>query len=215
MPKKKKEEKEEALVILLFLYILGIGLLMGGILWGILAIGLAILLTIAMFPKVAEVTKTIIEGITELIKKRKVTKPSTVSYPSTTKAEAVEQPRMVEEIIARIREFRPYRRPYKEKQLEDMLIQHLRYFYPSLRTQLSHERTRIDAQIEKVGIEIKFQPSEGEYDRLYGQIEKYLRHLDYIIAVIGYERTAESTDQFRKRLKDTNWDERVFVVSTP
>jgi len=213
MPKeKKKEEKEQTLVFLLFLYIIGLGLLMGGILWGILFVGLGILFTIALFPKVGEVVKTLINGIIDLIEKRKI---STPSIPSNSKVEVVEKPRMVEEVIGRIREFRPYRRACKEKHIEDMLMQHLRIFYPSLRTQLQYERTQIDAQIGKVGIEIKYQPNESELDRLYGQIEKYLRHLDYIIAVIGYERSAESTDQFRKRLKRANWDKQVFVVSIP
>ena len=39
-----------------------------------------------------------------------------------------------------------------------MLVSHLRAFYPYMRTQLTYERTRIDAQIGKVGIEIKYQP---------------------------------------------------------
>lgn len=213
MPKKRrKKEQEEASIIILVLFIIGIALLMSGILWGILAIGLAFLVTIAVFPKVGDVIKTLINGITELIEKRKI---STPSIPSNSKVEVVEKPRMVEEVIGRIREFRPYRRARKEKDIEAMLMQYLRGYYPSLRTQLQYERTQIDAQIGKVGIEIKYQPNESELDRLYGQIEKYLRHLNYVIAVIGYERSAESTDQFQKRLKRANWDKQVFVVSIP
>jgi len=213
MPKRRrKKEQEEASIIILVLFIIGIALLMSGNLWGILAIGLALLVTIAVFPEVGDVIKTLINGITELIEKRKV---STPSIPSNSKVEVVEKPRMVEEVIGRIREFRPYRRARKEKDIEAMLMQYLRGYYPSLRTQLQYERTQIDAQIGKVGIEIKYQPNESELDRLYGQIEKYLRHLNYVIAVIGYERSAESTDQFRKRLKRANWDKQVFVVSIP
>lgn len=94
-------------------------------------------------------------------------------------------------------------------------MQYLRVYYPSLRTQLSYERTKIDAQIGKIGIEIKYQPNEAELDRLCGQIEKYLRHLDYVIAVIGYERSRESVDYFRKRLRRRGLDEQVSVITIP
>ena len=95
-----------------------------------------------------------------------------------------------------------------------MLVSYLRAFYPDLRTQLTYERARIDAQIGKVGIELKFQPSAGAFDRLYGQIEKYLKHLKCVIVVIGYEKSKEDTRYFRNRLKERGWlKDRVFVIS--
>ena len=118
----------------------------------------------------------------------------------------------VKQVLRRIKRFTPYKRAKKEKELETMLVSYLRAHYPDMRTQLTYERARIDAQIGKIGIEIKYQPSE--FDRLYGQIEKYLKHLDYVIAVIGYEKSKETTRDFKKRLKARGWlDDRVFVIS--
>jgi len=122
----------------------------------------------------------------------------------------------VKQVLGRIKRFTPYKRPQKERELEAMLVSYLRAYYPDTRTQLTYERARIDAQIEKVGIEIKYQPGAGELDRLYGQIEKYLKHLDYVIAVIGYEKSKETTQYFKKRLKERGWlKDRVFVISAP
>jgi len=130
-------------------------------------------------------------------------------------AEAKPKPSEVKQVLIRIKRFKPFRRAKKEKELETMLVSNLRAFYPELRTQLTYERARIDAQIERIGIELKFQPNAGDFDRLYGQIDKYLRHLDYVIVVIGYEKSAEDTRFFKKRLKERGWLNRVFVVSTP
>jgi len=191
---------------------LGIGLLLGGYLVGIVAILLSLVITIAMFPAVGETISEIVKGLMSLIEGRKTKR---ISRPSSEETLLTEEPEPVTEIIQRIEEFKPYKRPHKEKQLEDMLMQYLRVYYPSLRTQLSYERTKIDAQIGKIGIEIKYQPNEAELDRLYGQIEKYLRHLDYVIAVIGYERSRESVDYFRKRLRRRGLDEQVSVITVP
>lgn len=117
-------------------------------------------------------------------------------------------------VLKKARQFSPYRKPRREKGLEAMLVSYLRAFYPDLRTQLTYERARIDAQIGQIGIELKFQPSAGAFDRLYGQIEKYLKHLMFVIVVIGYEKSKEDTRYFKKRLKERGWlNDRVFVVS--
>lgn len=120
----------------------------------------------------------------------------------------------IKDILRRIRQFEAPRKPSKESQLEDLLVTHLRVWYSDLRTQLSYERTKIDAQIGRIGIEIKLSPDEAELDRLYGQIDKYLEHLNSVIAVIFYERSRESTESFKKRMIKRGWlDKRVFVLS--
>ena len=79
---------------------------------------------------------------------------------------------------------------------------------------MAYQNTKIDAQIGNIGIEIKYQPSASEFDRLYGQTEKYLKSLEEIIVVIGYERTRELTESFEKRVKERGWlNSKVFVVS--
>lgn len=213
MPKKRKGERETRYLIILFLFILGIGLLTSGeFMGGVASILVGVLVTIALFPAVREVVGEIVKGLMSMIEERKTKR---TVHPPSEGTTTIEKPQQMAEVVQRIKECKPYKRPHKERQFEDMLMQHLRLFYPNLRTQLSYERTRIDAQIGKVGIEIKYQPNEGELDRLYGQIEKYLRHLDYVIAVIGYEMSRESVDYFRKRLRRRGLDTQVFVISIP
>jgi hypothetical protein len=44
-------------------------------------------------------------------------------------------------------------------------------------------------------------------------VEKYLKYLDYIIVVIGYEKGRENTDCFEKRIKDRGWlNSKVHVI---
>lgn len=132
---------------------------------------------------------------------------------SVKKAKLTEKRVSVQGLLKKIRKFEPPTKPKREKQLENMLISNLQAFYPNVRTQLTYERARVDAQIGSIGIEVKYQPNAGDFDRLYGQIEKYLKHLDSVIAVIGYERSKESTKYFKKRLQERGWlNKRVYVI---
>lgn len=117
------------------------------------------------------------------------------------------------QIIEKTRRFSPHKKPRKEKELENMLVAYLSASYPEIKTQMTYERARIDAQIGRVGIEIKYEPSASELDRLYGQVEKYLKHLDKVIVVIG-NGDRESIETFQDRLERRGWsDRRVFIVS--
>jgi hypothetical protein len=118
------------------------------------------------------------------------------------------------EILSEIKKFKIHKKPNTEKDLDSMLVHYLSAFYPEIETQIAYQNARIDAQIGDVGIEIKFQPSAGEFDRLYGQIDKYLKSLEKVIVVIGYERKRELTENFEKRMKERGWlNSKVFVVS--
>jgi hypothetical protein len=118
------------------------------------------------------------------------------------------------EILSRIKKFTIHKMPKTEKDLDSMLVHYLSAFYPDICTQVAYQNTKIDAQIGDVGIEIKYQPSSGELDRLYGQTEKYLKHLEKVIVVIGYEKSRELTETFEKRIKERGWlNNRVFIVS--
>jgi len=118
------------------------------------------------------------------------------------------------EILSKIKKFSIHTMPRAEKELGSMLVSYLSAFYPEIQTQQAFQNAKIDAQIGNVGIEIKFQPSAGEFDRLYGQVEKYLKGLEKVIVVIGYERTRELTQSFEKRVKERGWlNSKVFVVS--
>lgn len=118
------------------------------------------------------------------------------------------------EILSKIKKFTVHKKPNIEKDLDSMLVHYLSAFYPEIETQVAYQNARIDAQIGDVGIEIKFQPSASEFDRLYGQIDKYLKSLEKVIVVIGYEKTRELTENFEKRMKERGWlNSRVFVIS--
>jgi len=150
----------------------------------------------------------------EALMKRSPTKriPKKEAKPKRVKLKS-ETPK-VKQVLRRIKQFKPYRRAKKERELEAMLVSHLGAYYKNIRTQLTYERARIDAQIDKIGIEIKYQPSASDFDRLYGQIDKYLRHLEYVIVVIGYEKSTEDTKFFKDRLKERGWlNNKVFVIT--
>lgn len=130
-----------------------------------------------------------------------------------TRRRVTEERVSVKGLVNRIKRFEPHIRAKREKQLENMLVANLQAFY-TVRTQLTYERARIDAQVGNIGIEVKLQPSAGDLDRLYGQIEKYLNHLESIIAVIGNEKSKETTNYFKERLKKRGWlNKRVFVIT--
>jgi hypothetical protein len=116
------------------------------------------------------------------------------------------------EILSKIKKFTIHKMPKTEKDLDSMLVSYLSAFYPDISTRSTYQN--VDAQIGDIGIEIKFQPSSSEFDRLYGQVEKYLKGLEKVIIVIGYERTRERTETFEKRVKERGWlNSEVFVMS--
>lgn len=157
------------------------------------------------------ITKKKIETIIEPSKKKKA--PAKKSEVKSKAKVATQKTTELNQVLRKVRKFNPYKKPRREKGLEAMLVSYLRAFYPDLRTQLTYERARIDAQIGQVGIELKFQPNAGAFDRLYGQIEKYLKNLKFVIIVIGYEKSKEDTRYFTKRMKERGWlNDRVFVV---
>lgn len=123
-----------------------------------------------------------------------------------------EKPSELQKILQELREYRPLKPYTKEDQLQNSLMSWLSRTH-RIREQSAYENTKIDAVIGRIGIEIKLGPDEPEYDRLLGQIQKYLKHLDYVIAVVGRERSKESTEGFKDRLREMGWlDKRVFLV---
>jgi hypothetical protein len=116
------------------------------------------------------------------------------------------------EILNKIKKFTIHKKPNNEKDLDNMVVSYLSAFYPDVCTKGTYQN--VDAQIDNIGIEIKYQPSSSDFDRLYGQIDKYLKSLEKVIVVIGYERTREMTESFQKRVKERGWlNSKVFVVS--
>lgn len=116
------------------------------------------------------------------------------------------------EIVTKVKQFSPLRKPKKEKELEDMLLSFLQHSF-AVHPQQTYERATIDARIGSIGIEIKFQPSTGELDRLYGQVEKYLKYLQTVVVVIGYEKNREGISYFEERIEERGWlNKKVYVI---
>ena len=157
--------------------------------------------------------KKIRKGIN--IVKLREEKPKIAKVKPVAKKKVIPKTPELKRIVSKIKRFTPPKKPRGERELDNMLVSYLSAFYDVI-TKQTYERARIDAQIGKIGIEIKYEPSAGEFDRLYGQVEKYLRHLDYVIAIIGYEISRENTRYFKKRMKERGWlNDRVFVISIP
>ncbi len=213
--KREQQQARQACIVLAFIcFVLAIGMVSYGRLEGILILLPAFVFAVIAFPSIPEMIRSLFVEVRKVSEKRRMAKLASKARPESAVVEtSVATPSEVNAVIADIQDFRPYRRPRSEGELEDLLMQHLRGRYSSLRTQLQSERTQIDGQIGKIGIEVKFQPDEAAYDRLFGQVEKYLRHLSYIIVIIGYERSTESTEEFKKRLRNHGWDGRVFIVN--
>jgi hypothetical protein len=115
------------------------------------------------------------------------------------------------EILARIKKYTTRKMPKSEKDLDSMLVSYLYAFYPDISTRNTYEN--VDAQIGDIGIEIKYQPNRSDFDRLYGQIDRFLKHLEKVIVVIGYEKSRELTETFEKRVKERGWlNSKVFVI---
>jgi hypothetical protein len=117
-------------------------------------------------------------------------------------------------IMEKIKGFHPPRVPKKEKDLDNMLISYLSASFSNIRTQMAYEKAKIDAQIGRIGIEIKYQPNASELNRLYGQIDAYCKHFDQVVVVIGYARSREDIESFQERLKERGWlNSKVFVIA--
>jgi hypothetical protein len=152
-------------------------------------------------------------SIKPIITEKGAVEKEVVKESKETKEREIETPQFAS-IVEKIKRFTIHKIPKTEKDLDSMLVHFLSAFYPDIQTQVAYQNTKIDAQIGNVGIEIKFQPSAGEFDRLYGQTEKYLKSLEKVIVVIGYERTRELTENFEKRMKERGWlNNKVFVVA--
>lgn len=150
-------------------------------------------------------------------KKKRVVEEETIREKNTemeiTRRRVTEKHISTRGLINKIKKFEPHVRTKKEKQLENMLVSYLQANY-DVQTQMNYGRAIIDAQVGNIGIEIKHAPSSGDFDRLYGQIEKYLDRLEQVIVVIANEKSKEITKSFQQRLKERGWlNKRVFVIT--
>jgi len=122
----------------------------------------------------------------------------------------------VDVIVREIKKYKPppIRGKGAEKKLSIGLVSFLSHSFPDIEIEQPIARgARIDAIVEgKIGIEAKYKPPITEMDRLYGQIEKYLRRLDHVV-VVFFETPSRDVRDFRNRIKRSKFAEKVTVLS--
>ncbi len=100
----------------------------------------------------------------------------------------------------------------KERQLTLSMTGYLASSYPNI----SHEErlgsNRIDAVIDDIGIEAKHRPNQNEINRLYGQVDDYLRHLSHVI-VVFFDTNQTMINNFNKKLRTGNYHKKVTVIA--
>lgn len=95
-----------------------------------------------------------------------------------------------------------------------MLVSYLQAFFPEIKRQEQYPDMRIDAVINKIGIEIKFRPSLNDFHMLYSQIEDRLQYLEKIVVISFSETDKQITSKFLDKLKTRDWlNKKVFVIS--
>jgi hypothetical protein len=85
--------------------------------------------------------------------------------------------------------------------------------YPRLEQEKRFESTKIDAVIGKIGIEAKYAPDQNEINRLYGQIDDYLRYLEHIL-VVFYGTDQTMINNFRRKIETGGYSKKVTLVKT-
>ena len=99
---------------------------------------------------------------------------------------------------------------------ERQLVRHMTGFlagaYEDVRTEQKLGRNRVDAVIGKIGIEAKSEANQNAINRLYGQVDDYLRYLDHVI-VVFYDTNPGMVNDFKRKLKSGNYDKQVTVLA--
>jgi len=84
--------------------------------------------------------------------------------------------------------------------------------YPNIVLEQRLGGNRIDAVIGKIGIEAKHRPNQNEINRLYGQVDDYLRYLDHVV-VVFFDTNQSVINNFNRKLKSGNYINKVSVFS--
>lgn len=114
----------------------------------------------------------------------KVEEPSKKTATKKKKLDALYEG-VVETIDKYFKPTKPVSARLKEKQIEDQLLQFLRGRFPqhTVEIEKSKKDSRIDISVdEKIGIELKYNTTD--YDRVVGQVERYLSDFPKVILVI-------------------------------
>jgi len=122
---------------------------------------------------------------------------------------------LVEQLVNYIHNWKQVAPPIAGKQRERAVSMSLTGFlsgkYSNIELEKKFESTRIDAVINKIGIEAKYRPDQNEINRLYGQIDDYLRYLDHIV-VVFIDTDQPTVNNFRRKITTGGYQVRVTIV---
>jgi hypothetical protein len=118
----------------------------------------------------------------------------------------------VDIIAIAIQNFIPPRRPPNEIAYQDMLVSSLKRDFPEILLRQQFGNNEIDVLIGRIGIEAKLGLKKSEADRLFGQIESFLQHIDRVIVVL-YQPLPEWQNYLKQKLARHGWlDKSVRIV---
>jgi hypothetical protein len=217
LPRKKiKKKKEEAYVFVLLFFLIGFGLLLSGNLMGVIAIGLGILVLIAIEPAFQKFIVEIIKALSSLVGKYE---RKSIPTPETTLPQYVETVRDANlSRVIDILENCPLPSKFRhepENDAETWISSQLIHDFPKLRRQqyYSQYHSRFDIEIGDIGIEVKLPKGARDLTTLRGQIQIYFKRFKYVVVfIINYYRiNPELIEDFQKDM-ELEYGERIVVI---
>lgn len=100
----------------------------------------------------------------------------------------------------------------KEKKMTLSMTGYLSGKFPEISLEEKLGRSRIDATIGKIGIEAKYRPDQNEINRLFGQVDSYLRYLDHII-VVFFDTKQAIINEFMRKIRTGGYNKNVTIMS--
>lgn len=100
----------------------------------------------------------------------------------------------------------------KEKKMTISMTSYLASKFPEITLEQNLGGNRIDAVVGKIGIEAKYRPNQSEINRLYGQVDDYLRYLDHVV-VVFYDTNQTMINNFKRKIKTGGYDNQLTIVS--
>jgi len=166
----------------------------------------------------SRITKKKIQEVSKgTVKPKKIVKPSKKDVITTPKKEPSPYTKQsVTEIVASINRWKKVAPKVtgkgKEKKMTLSMTGYLASAYPDITLEHNLGGNRIDAVIKKIGIEAKYRPNQNEINRLYGQVDDYLRYLEHII-VVFLDTNQSMINNFRRKIETGRYASQVTLVS--
>jgi hypothetical protein len=139
-----------------------------------------------------------------------------ITIERETKRTIVEEEVSVTQIRRKLNQWKNVVPKITGKGRERQMVRHMTGFlagaYDDVRTEQKLGRNRVDAVVGKIGIEAKYGANQNAINRLYGQVDDYLRYLDHVI-VVFYDTNLGMINDFKRKLKSGNYNKNVTVLA--